>query len=189
MPNFSGEQDEQIAKAVQAGELEKFGELVTRYEDRLKRYGRRFLGSPAEIEDIVQEVFLKAYKNFNSYDPGQKFSPWVYRIAHNEFVNTLRRNGHYPLSYFDPDLIFPVPQEPRRPERLYASEESKKFVEAALEKLAPKYKEPLVLFYFEDQEYKDIAEILHLPISTVGVRIKRGREALKKLIEQAGYSL
>jgi RNA polymerase sigma-70 factor (ECF subfamily) len=81
--------DEQIAVRVQSGEQELFGALMERYEPKLSRYGRKFLASPDNIDDIVQDVFISAYQNIQSFDLTRRFSPWIYRIAHNAYVNAL----------------------------------------------------------------------------------------------------
>ena len=87
--------DEKIAQLVQAGDVELFGVLVDRYEKKIKNYGRKFLKNKVDIEDTTQDVFLKAYKNIQGFDTGRKFSPWLYRIAHNELVNRLKKNKKY----------------------------------------------------------------------------------------------
>ncbi len=82
--------DEELARAVQKGDKERFGVLMERYEKKLFRYGRRFLSQKENVEDAVQEVFIKTYQAIQSFDPEQRFSPWIYRIAHNMFVNALK---------------------------------------------------------------------------------------------------
>src|SRR6185369_16155577 len=79
--------DEQIVEEVQKGDTDAFGVLVERFEPKLLRYGRKFLATEEDIEDIAQDVFLSAYKNIQSVDTSLKFSPWIYRIAHNAFAN------------------------------------------------------------------------------------------------------
>jgi len=176
-----GQTDEDIAKRVHAGDTEAFGELVQRYEDKLKRYGYRFLSSREHIEDIVQNVFLSAYVNFRSFDPERRFSPWIYRIAHNAFVNALKRREREPLPFFDPDVLFPHPVAAQRPDRDLEMKQWREVLDMLVEKLDAKYREPIVLFYFQELDYNEISEILRLPVSTVGVRISRGRQKLTKL--------
>ena len=83
--------DEQIAQAVQKGDSSAFGLLVERYEPKLLRYAKKFLFDYEDGKDIVQEVFIKAYSNIQSFDSGRSFSSWIYRIAHNEFINAIRK--------------------------------------------------------------------------------------------------
>lgn len=171
--------DEELAMAVQAGQPDMFGPLVERYEQKLLRYGRKFLRQPEDIQDIVQDVFVSAYQNIQSFDAGQKFSPWIYRIAHNAFVNALRKNSRNPLVYvdFDTFLAHPAYDDPAARER--EQQEIKAMIEKSLEELDYKYREVLILYYLEDMSYKDIAEVLQVPAGTVGVRLRRAKEALR----------
>jgi len=180
--------DEQLAVLVQGGDKEKFGLLMARYESKLFRYGRKFLSNPDNIEDVVQEVFIKTYQNIKSFDASQRFSPWIYRIAHNTFVNALRKNSRGPLYIFDFDTLIshPVYEDPAVFEREQA--EIKKMIDKGLEELSSNYREILILYYLEEQSYKEIADILHIPIGTVGIRLKRAKDALKKVYDKLGLS-
>ena len=81
--------DEKIAARVQEDEIEAFGILVERYEVKMLRYGKKFLTQYEDIEDAVQDVFIKAYTNIQSFNTSMSFSPWLYRIAHNTFINVI----------------------------------------------------------------------------------------------------
>lgn len=175
--------DEQAASRVQAGEADLFGVLVERYEKKLLRYGRKFLSTKEDIEDIVQEVFISAYQNMQSFDTEARFSPWIYRIAHNAFVNGLEKKGRRPLLVdFDTFISHPVYDDPVPRER--ELQEIKQSMEKGLDQLQPKYREVLILYYLEELPYKDIADILQVPSGTVGVRLKRAKESLKKVYEK-----
>ncbi len=176
--------DESIAVLVQKGDAQQFGLLVERYEPKLQRYAKRFLFGYEDAQDIVQDVFLKTYTNLQSFDPTQRFSPWIYRIAHNEFINAIKKKGREPLSYFDPDTLFPHPIAKEQPEKELHEIQTKEMLEKCLDKLDPKYREPLVLYYYEDMDYQSIAEVLRIPSSTVGVRLSRGKAALQKIYQQ-----
>lgn len=178
--------DEALAIAVQAGERESFGLLVERYEEKISRYGRKFLSDSEHITDLVQEIFLKAYVNIQSFDATRSFSPWLYRIAHNEFVNALRKRASASFLSLDwsPDIFLP---------QLVAEEEADQeaeqrilrgALESSLNLLDDKYREPIVLSYFQDLTYQEIADVLQIPISTVGVRLTRGKALLKKLYQE-----
>lgn len=171
--------DEELVEQVIGGAVEAFGTIVKRYEQKLLRYGHRFLSGREDIEDIVQEVFLKAYQNLRSFDLKRRFSPWIYRIAHNSFVNEMRRSSRHPVTMFEPDVLLPHKTIPS-PEDDRQSVEMKEMLRAGLDALDEKYREPLILYYLEDMSYASIAEVLRLPVSTVGVRISRGKSALKK---------
>jgi RNA polymerase sigma-70 factor (ECF subfamily) len=172
--------DEEAARFVQLGETEMFGVLVERYEDKLLRYGRRFLPQREDIEDIVQDVFVSAFENIQGFDTKERFSPWIYRIAHNAFVNRLKKTVRDRLRLIDLDALVSHPAYEDAEEAERERAEMRKMIDAALEGLPPHYREVLVLYYLEDMQYKEIGDILGVPVSTVGVRLLRAREALKE---------
>jgi len=176
--------DEEIARQVQEGQKELFGVLIERYEEKLKRYASKFLLQRQDAQDKVQEVFIKAYINIQSFNVSRKFSSWIYRIAHNEFINAIKKRSGESIFFFDPDTIFPHPLSKEEADGAVTRKETKELLDKTLEQISPKYREPLVLYYFEDLDYKAISEILQIPVSTVGVRLKRGKEAMRKIIEK-----
>lgn len=184
---ISNETDEHVARRVQSGDTEAFGELVQRYEQKMLRYARRFLFGVHDAEDVVQDVFIKAYVNIQSFDATRRFSPWLYRIAHNEFVNALKKRRGEAVPFFDPATLFPQPVSPSRADDELSARELREMLDQGLQQLDLKYREPLVLYYFEELSYQEIAEVLHLPPSTVGVRLSRGRAAIAKFINLDAY--
>src|SRR5262245_8109933 len=173
--------DEQVALAVQAGSSERFGELVERYEAKLLRYARKFLLDPEDAQDIVQDVFIKAYENLRSFDTSRRFSPWIYRIAHNEFVNELKkRQARRTFFTIDFDTLFPHLQASDTADSAALERDTRETLEKHLGKLDAKYREPLILYYLESMDYREIADILRIPVPTVGVRLARARAMLQK---------
>lgn len=179
--------DEELASLVQQGQKEKFGELMKRYKQKLFRYGRQFLRDSDNIEDVIQDVFIKTYQNINSFDISQRFSPWIYRIAHNTYINAIKKQNSGPLYLFDFDTIMAhavVEEDPVVKER--EQKEIKEIVDKCLSQIEPKYREVLVLYYVEDLSYKEIADILQIPIGTVGVRVMRAKKMLKEKYDELG---
>ncbi len=175
------ETDEQIATRVQKGDSEAFGGLIERYQVKLLRYGRKFLFEPEDAADVVQDIFIKAYENIQSFDTSRRFSPWVYRIAHNEFVNALKkRQASRTIFTFDIDTLFPHLASTDTADSATLERDLRKSLEGHLGELDAKYREPLILYYLESMDYKEISDILQIPVSTVGVRLARGRAFLKK---------
>ncbi len=172
--------DEEIAKLVQDGNLDAFGELIARYEAKLKRYARKFLNYEHEIEDLVQDVFIKAYTNIQSFNIELRFSPWIYRIAHNTFVNELKRKSKHGVHLFDIDTILPFIASKETTDGELMDSETNAEMEAHVQELSPKYREVIVLHYFESLSYQEISEILKIPVTTVGVRMNRARKKLKE---------
>jgi RNA polymerase sigma-70 factor (ECF subfamily) len=176
--------DETLAKMTQGGDNNAFGILVDRYESKLLRYAKRFLFGYDDAHDLVQETFLKAYVNIKGFDISRSFSAWIYRIAHNEFINAIKKKGREPIPFFDTDTLFPHPTTQETADRAYLEKELSEMLDKCLASLDPKYREPLVLYYYEEKNYQEIAEILHLPPSTVGVRLKRAKEQLEKCYDK-----
>lgn len=178
--------DEEIAVEVQKGDVEAFRVLVERYEAKMDRYAKRFLFAQDDAKDLLQEIFIKVYVNIRSFDAERRFSPWIYRIAHNEFVNALKKKkkDRETLSLFFVDVLFPHPIAKETADEESVRREIKKVLESSLDKLDTKYREPLVLYYLEDMDYKEIADILRIPVSTVGVRLQRGKILLKHLVKE-----
>jgi RNA polymerase sigma-70 factor (ECF subfamily) len=175
--------DEELALRVQQGETYWFSVLVERYESKMIRYAKKFLFGYDDTQDLVQDIFIKAYTNIQSFDSSRRFSPWLYRIAHNEFINAIRKKGRDKISFFDPDILFPhiaSEEQTNDPE----SKELKLALDKCLDKIDIKYREPLVLLFYEEMNYQEIADVLRIPVSTVGVRLNRGKAILKKVMSE-----
>lgn len=179
--------DEAIVLLVRNGDSELFGELVKRYEVKLKRYAHKFLFGRNDTDDLVQDVFIKAYVNLQSFDDGRKFSPWIYRIAHNTYVNALKKKLTDKVFPIDFDTFLPHPSATETADGDSEKEFTREMLETHLNSLSPKYLEPMILYFYEDMDYKMIAEILSIPVSTVGVRIKRGKEKLKEILSKSNF--
>lgn len=178
------ETDEQVAMRVQGGDAEAFGVLMTRYEPKLARYARKFLIDADDSADIVQDVFLKAYENIQSFDASRRFSPWIYRIAHNEFVNAIKKRSSRNTTFtIDFDTLFPTLAAAETADSAALERDTRELVERYLGKIDPKYREPLILYYLEELDYRAIADILRIPVSTVGVRLMRGKTMLRRLAD------
>ena len=172
--------DEDLARLVQKGDQRALSALMDRYTGKLLRYGGRFLASNDGIADVVQNVFVSVYENIQDFDATRRFSPWIYRIAHNAFVTVLRAQARGPLYFEDFDRVIPhaVYEDPASKEK--ESEEMRVLVGEGLNELSPKFREVILLYYFENFTYKEISDILQTPMGTVSVRLARAREALKK---------
>ena len=174
--------DEALALRAQAGDADSFGTLVERFEPKLLRYGRKFLSGREDIQDIVQDIFIHAYQNIRSFDAHRRFSPWIYRIAHNTFVNALRKNSRNPVRFFgfEFDTFVPHPSHEAVREPEAEQKEMRELIEKGLAKISPAYSEILILYYLEEMDYSQIADVLRIPPGTVGVRLARARAAMKK---------
>jgi RNA polymerase sigma-70 factor (ECF subfamily) len=151
------------------------------------RYAERLgVGVREDREDILQNAFIKAYKNLNSFDQTLTFSSWMYRIAHNEVMNFYRGKRARPqviLSEEGEKLIAELRDESDAAAaselRLSQEELAKAFV-----KLSPQYRDALILRFFEDRSYAEISDILEVPIGTVSTLIYRAKRVLKELLPE-----
>lgn len=161
--------------------LTLFEDLVIRYEQKLLRYVRS-LGIEQNLAyDVVQESFIKAYRNIRSFNPKKgKWSSWLYRIAHNCAMDSFKKSKK-DLTVDEDEWWdgIAVPETISDELNIKLNNEN---LMSALKKINLKYREPLMLFYIEGKAYKEIGDILRLPTPTVSTRIKRGKEKLRDVI-------
>ena len=184
MDDLNSGTDEQIVSLVQNGDKEKYGLLMTRYDKKLSRYGRKFLSERENIDDIVQDVFISAFQNINSFDTSLKFSSWIYRIAHNAFVNGLKYHQRSAILGLDLDTFISHTSYEDPVIKVHELQTMKKMIDCGLEKLTLKCREVIILHYLEELSYKEISDILQIPAGTVAVRVLRGKEALRKIYKK-----
>lgn len=157
--------------------------IIVRYEEPLLRYIRRISYSTKEdAEDILQEVFLSVYQNLNDFDESLKFSSWIYRIAHNKTISAWRKTSSRPKIIStdeDTDLFKFIASD----ENILKDLEKKcdaKLIKKVLGNIDEKYRDPLVLKFLEDKDYKEISDILKKPMGTVATLINRAKNKLKE---------
>jgi RNA polymerase sigma-70 factor, ECF subfamily len=177
--------DNELVKIIRESDQERYGELIERYQGKLFAYIYRLVGSREETEDLLQDVFIKAFRNLNSFDTDKKFSSWIYRIAHNESVNHLKRKSLKRFISWE-DVVSTKDKLETRDfdddaHKTWVRREKNQEVEHALNRLPLKYKQVLVLKYYDDKSYEEISEILDKPVNTVGTLINRAK---KKLAEE-----
>ena len=182
--------DEEIVK-LSVEDPTQYKYLVEKYERRLLSYVKRIIYVNTEdAEDILQEVFLKAYRNLNGFNTNKKFSSWIYRIAHNEAISFFRKNSKRNVEIVN-DLskdLFDSISSGLDLEREYIEEEERKRFEKIIQSLDRKYRDVLILKFLEEKDYNEISEILEISSGTVGSLISRAKVKLKVLMEENGKS-
>jgi RNA polymerase sigma-70 factor, ECF subfamily len=176
--------DNELVEIIRKKDQERYSEIVDRYQTKLFVYIYRLIGNKEEAEDLLQDVFVKAYKNLNSYDTSRKFSSWIYRIAHNEAVNFIKRKSLKRFISFDAITStkdkLDTSSEEEGADKAWLRKEVSKEVSDAMKKLPFKYNQVLTLRYYSDQSYEEIAEILGKPVNTVGTLINRAKKKLSE---------
>jgi len=177
--NSLKESDEKIIQQIQAGNIKLFTIIIERYENKLSRYIWQMVRSLDDREDILQNVFIKTYKNMQSFNTNLKFSSWIYRIAHNETLNWIKKyKNDNLLEIMDHDKDINS-NEKTFYEKMEHSEGLKN-IKSCINQIDIKYKEAILLRYMEEKSYEEISDILRKPISSIGTLIQRGIKELKK---------
>lgn len=178
-----------LARLARKGDQRAFAEIVDLYKDKLYHLAYRMIGNRQEAEDIVQEAFLRVFKHLDRYDENQKFSTWIYRIATNLSIDRLRkRRAIYSLDAESSDHegldgYAMLPSDDRTPESELLLSETQRLIHEAMETLPAKYKSVMVLRYLQDLSLQEISDIMGMPVTTVKTRVHRGREFLRKKLE------
>lgn len=177
------ESDEDIILRVRQGEIAAFQFIVSRYERKLSLYLTHLIGNRDEAEDLLQDVFVKAYQHLKNFDDTRIFSPWVYRIAHNEAVNWIRKRSRRPIIVSWDDIVEATGEQQSVESRETLEErwirrELRDDVREALSRLPEEHREVLTLRYYLDKSYREIAEIIGTPMNTVASRVNRAKKNL-----------
>ncbi len=183
--------DEDLIGQFQAGTVEAFNILVDRYSERLMHYLYGFLSDRKLCEDLLQETFLRLYRNRHSYRRIAKFSTWLYTIAGNlaraEYrKRQSKRRRMYSIQLvnrYNEEYELAIPDESLSPDRHTESTLQDKYIQEALDQIQPNFREVVVLRDIQQLAYKEIAEITGLPVGTVKSRINRGRTKLQVLLK------
>lgn len=181
--NMNQFDDNQLVEIIRTKNQELFSELILRYQQKLFYYVNRLINHPDEAEDIVQDVFLKVYKNLHGYDSRLKFSSWIYRIAHNEAVNWLRKHTKYKKESIEQsEYLENVLSDGKNIAEELELKVSLEQAQQVISQLPDKYREVMILKFIEERSYEEISDILRKPVNTVGVLINRARKILKNSI-------
>ena len=183
--------DERLIALFQQGDVQAFELLVRRYKDQLLNFIYRFVGNRSDAEDLVQETFLRVYKNKHYYKEIAKFSTWVYTIAGNLAKTELRRRRRHKIfsvsNFVNDERDYDIPDQAHSPEQEVDRMLKEHVIQKAIEKLHPRFKEVIILRDIQGFAYEEISQILNIPLGTVKSRVNRGRlklqEDLKFLFE------
>ncbi|OPA73353.1 RNA polymerase sigma factor SigW [Paenibacillus selenitireducens] len=179
-----------LALLARKGDQRAFAELVELYKDKIFHLAYRMLNNRHEAEDVVQDTFLRVYKNLERYDENQKFSTWIYRIGTNLCIDRLRKRK--PTYSLDAEMndqegidgYAMIPSEDRTPETEYMLSETQQMIRQAIDSLPAKYKTVMVLRYMQELSLQEISDVLDMPVTTIKTRVHRGREFLRKKLER-----
>ena len=176
--------DETLIAQFQAGDLEAFNEIVSRYQGQLINFVGRLLSDRITAEDIVQETFLRVFRNKHRYKEIAKFSTWIYTIAGNLARTELRRRkirNFFSISQRgETEKDYEIPDGSIDVERQVASRMGEEIIMKQITKLPIYFREVIILRDIQDLSYEEIAKILNVPLGTVKSRVNRGRNQIQK---------
>ena len=187
---FSHAEEDSLVTALSQGAEDAYEVLIQRYQQPVYSLVCRLMNDPSDAPDIVQEGFLKVFRNIGAFRGNSSLKTWIYRIAVNEAYNHRRwfcRHQRQEVALGSeegtPNYVGCMTDSGRSPFEQASDHETRALVEQALEKLNPKFRAAVVLRDIEDLSYEDIATVLDVSLGTVKSRIMRGREALRKILE------
>lgn len=192
------ETDEELMRRYRdAGDEKVYNELVHRYERELFRYLARYTGDASMGEDVFQNTFLQIHLKRGLYEDGRPFRPWLYAIATHQAVDLLRKAGRRPTVSLDQRLAAPggeadagslldmLVNDDAGPLAGLQDRERREWVRESVEKLPDLLRQTLILAYHQDLKYREIAEILKIPVGTVKSRLHAALAKLQQMAKAA----
>jgi RNA polymerase sigma-70 factor, ECF subfamily len=174
--------DEQLLERFLQGHQDAFAALVCRYERELYGYLRRYLGDASLAEDVFQNTFLQLYTRIRTYESGRPVRPWLYTIATHQAIDALRRAGRHQAISLDQhreesgngdlqNLVSLLQSRGPSPLEQVQTDERKELIRESVDRLPDFLRQVVVLAYYQGLKYREIADILNIPVGTVKSRL------------------
>lgn len=182
-------QDEKYVEDALKGDQRAYQKLTEKYRRPLQYHVNKMVKESEQVEDLVQEAFIKAFKNLDSYNSSYAFSTWLYRITTNHTIDYLRKKKlkttsiDKPIKTREGEMSFELPDEHAETDRKIIRKQRKKIITHAIENLPEKYRQVIEMRHIEELSYQEIADELDLPLGTVKAHIFRAREMLYKALK------
>jgi RNA polymerase sigma-70 factor (ECF subfamily) len=172
------------------GDKVAFGKLIEAYQGPVYNLAYRMLSNSGEAEEAAQEAFIRAFTRLESYNPAHKFSTWLLSITSNYCIDQLRKRRALLLSIDEPLPPHPAlsADQEKRPESQLIMNEQQAMVQSLLEELAPDYRQAVVLRYWHELSYEEIAEMMDTTVSAIKSRLFRARKQLAEIALETGLN-
>jgi len=170
------------------GDQSAYKKLLKKYHDQIANLIFRIIHQREQVEDLTQEVFIKAFASLKSFNEEYAFSTWLYKIATNSSIDYIRKKKmttfsiDKPIVHEESDYSFELPDATYQPDKHIIQRQRTNLIEEAIAMLPEKYRRVIVMRHTEERDYSEIAKILKLPIGTVKAHIFRARELLNKYL-------
>lgn len=191
----SSERDRDLVELALSGDESAYEALLDKYRLALQRHVGRMVRDKAEVDDLVQECFIKAFTALQSYSSEYAFSTWLYKIATNHTIDYLRKKKlptmsiDRPIGAKDGEMEYELPDTTYRPDRHIVEDQRKELLRDAIDALPPKYHRVIVMRHQQEKSYEEIARELDLPLGTVKAHIFRARALLYKYLRDKRETL
>ena len=194
-PSVSSEQDRSLVVRALESDQAAYVELMDKYRNALTRHIQRMVRQQGEVDDLVQECFIKAFSALKSYSADYAFSTWLYKIATNHTIDFLRKKKlstmsiDRPIQTKDGEVEYELPDTSYRPDKHIVEDERRLLIQDAINQLPPKYNRVIVMRHQQEKSYEEIAQELDLPLGTVKAHIFRARALLYKYLRDQRHNL
>lgn len=194
-PSLSSELDRSLVEQALCGKQTAYNELMEKYRNALTRHIQRMVRQQGEVDDLVQECFIKAFSALKSYSADYAFSTWLYKIATNHTIDYLRKKKlstlsiDQPIQTRDGEVEYELPDLSYRPDRHIVEDERRHLIQEAIDTLPEKYHRVIVMRHQQEKSYEEIARELDLPLGTVKAHIFRARALLYKYLRDKRHHL
>jgi RNA polymerase sigma factor (sigma-70 family) len=181
-------EDLDFIHAALKGDQSAYKHLMKKYREQIANLIYRIIHHREPVDDLTQEVFIKAFHSLKSFNAEYAFSTWLYKIATNSSIDFIRKKKlstfsiDKPVTMEESDVSFELPDSTFEPDRHIMQRQRVVLIEEAINQLPEKYKRVIILRHQEEREYNEIAKMLKLPIGTVKAHIFRARELLNKYL-------
>ena len=180
--------EQEWLSAARAGDRQAFSRLVEAYQRPVFNLTYRMLGNREEAEDAAQETFLRAYARLRQYNPEHRFSTSLFSIANHHCIDRLRKRRVITQSIDDSPLAYVLEGKDPRPEESLLQREEADELQRLLDRLEPEYRTPLILRYWYEYSYQEIATAMGLSLAAVKSRLFRARQKLAEIYQQSQAS-
>jgi RNA polymerase sigma-70 factor (ECF subfamily) len=179
-----------IRRALDQKDESAYAELLNRYRESVYYMIFKMSGNKDDADDLVMEAFTRAFNKLHQYEPKYAFSTWLFRIATNVTIDFLRKKKNENTIYLsnkpegsDVELEGMIKSNSPDPEDMSIKKQKIQIIRQVVDKLKPKYKELIILFYYEEMSHEEISKKLNLPIGTIKAQLFRARELMLQLLK------
>ncbi len=194
-PSKSSTEDRELVERALSGDQAAYQALMDKYQRALYHHVLRVVRTKQEVDDLVQEAFIKAFSALGSYSTQYAFSTWLYKIATNHAIDFLRKKKlqtfsiDNPIKTKDGEIEFELPDTTYRPDRHIVTDQRNALIQEAIDALPEKYYRVIVMRHQQEKAYEEIATELDLPLGTVKAHIFRARVLLNKYLRDKRENL